>query len=66
MPILVDDKILPKVTGMPKMIQNKFETIEGVPTINNFQQLKQPSFTKNSDVSRAINDGKMEGNVNVK
>lgn len=60
--ILKNDEDLPTVTGIPGSILNKFDTIEGVPVANSFQQLKAPSYTKGSRLQQKIDDGKMEDN----
>lgn len=59
-PILVTDDDLPTIGDIPKSIKSKFETTEGVPSINNFTQLKNPIYTKNSRAADAEKAGKLE------
>lgn len=58
--ILNDDPNPPSIGDIPKSIKSRFETTEGVPSVNNFRQLKQPIFTKNSRLQQKINDGKID------
>jgi len=38
----------PKITGVPKSIKSRIETVEGVPSTNAFKQLKNPIIRKDS------------------
>lgn len=58
--VLKTDAELPNITPLPKSIKNKFETIEGVPSINNFKQIKVPVVRKGSRLDRKIKDGDIE------
>lgn len=58
-PILLTDPILPKITDVPKTIKSRFETTEGVPSVNNFVQMKAPIFKKDSRVAEAEAVGKL-------
>jgi hypothetical protein len=63
--VVKTDAELPKVKTIPKSLLGKFETIEGVPSINNFKNLKKPLITKKSRLQQKIDDGKIE-NPNIK
>jgi hypothetical protein len=51
--ILPTDADLPTPKPIPKSIQNRFDTVEGVPTTNAFKQLKKPLINKTSRVAEA-------------
>lgn len=57
--VLNDDSELPTVKDLPKSIKSKFETTEGVPTVNNFVQLKKPIVGSGSRLQQKIDDGNM-------
>ena len=57
--ILKTDAELPKVKTLPKSIKNRFETVEGVPEINNFEPLKQPIIRKGSRLEKKIERGEV-------
>lgn len=40
-PIFVSDPEIPKTTGIPKSVQDAFDTIDGRPTVNAFDQMKR-------------------------
>jgi len=63
--ILKSDATLPAVNGIPKSLQSKFGTVEGVPSINNFKQPSSPSITKSSRVAQKVEDGALDNNPNI-
>lgn len=58
--ILRSDAELPKVKELPKFIKNRFDSMEGVPRANAFEQLKTPIVRKGSRLERKIKDGELE------
>lgn len=48
-PIFAVDKKIPEVTGIPKAIVDRFDTIDGRPVVNSFKNMKKPI----NDVSKA-------------
>ena len=58
--ILKTDEKLPPVKTLPKTLKNKFQTVEGVPTRNNFDQMKKPIIRKGSRLEQKVKDGKLE------
>ena len=60
--ILKTDEKLPPTKTLPKTLKNKFQTVEGVPTRNNFDQMKKPIVRKGSRLEQRIKDGKLEVN----
>lgn len=58
--VLKTDGTLPRITAIPKSVKNKFQTTEGVPSTNNFQQLNKPIVRKGSRLEQKIADGDIE------
>lgn len=52
-PVLATEKITQSI-GVPKTIRESFDTIGGVPTVNNFKQLKKPINKANESVQDEI------------
>ena len=59
-PILLTEADLPPVKSLPKSILNRFDTVEGVPQVNQFKQQKSPLVLKKSRLERKIKDGDIE------
>jgi hypothetical protein len=58
--ILKTDAELPTPKPIPKSILNRFDTIDGVPTANNFKQIKKPIINKTSRVAEAVERGTLK------
>ncbi len=58
--ILKTDTELPKTKPLPKSILSRFGTVEGMPSVNDFAQLKRPVVAKGSRLEQAIMDGKVQ------
>lgn len=58
--ILKGDTELPPVKVLPKSILGRFNTVDGVPATDNFQQIKKPIYTKDSRLNQKIEDGDIE------
>lgn len=52
-PIMVDEKIEGSI-GIPKTVSDSFDTVGGVPTVNNFKQLKKPINKANAAVKQEL------------
>ena len=50
----LEDGKVEGIYGIPKTVKKQFETIGGVPTTNNFKQLKKPINKANEDVQAEI------------
>lgn len=55
-PIFEKDEEKPEITGIPKNITSRFKTIEGVPIINSFKQVKKPINDVSKDAQEKINE----------
>jgi len=64
--VLKTDSELPKVAGIPKSIENKFDTIEGVPITDSFTQPSKAIYNKDSRVNQAVGDGELDDNPGIK
>jgi len=62
--ILKTDAELPKAKSLPQSILNNFKTKAGVPTVNDFKQVKKPIITKNSRVQQRIDNDTIQ-NPNI-
>lgn len=51
-PVFSFDEEIPEVTGIPKSIVDRFETIDGRPVVNSFKNMKKPV----NDVSKAAQE----------
>jgi len=54
--IFEKDEEKPEITGIPKNITSRFKTIEGVPVINSFKQVKKPINDVSKDAQEKINE----------
>jgi len=55
--IIKTDNDLPEVKNLPKSILNRFDSVDGVPNVDAFRQLKKPIITKDSRARQKIEDG---------
>lgn len=53
-PIFETDEEKPEITGLPKTVVDSFDTVDGRPRVNAFQQLKKPMNSNNKDVQEVI------------
>lgn len=57
--IKTTDPTLPTPKPIPQSIANRFDTVDGVPTANNFKQLKKPIIGKTSRVAENARSGEL-------
>lgn len=53
-PIFAEDDEQPEVTGIPKSIQDSFDTVDGRPVVNAYKQLKRPVAESGKEAQDAI------------
>lgn len=58
--LLKTDTTLPQIKELPKSILNRFTTIDGIPEVNQFTQLKKPIIGKTSRAKQAEDDGLLD------
>jgi len=63
--ILKSDADLPQVKELPQTLKSRFQVAEGVPSINNFKQLKTPIINKTSRAGQKVADGDLDNNPNI-
>lgn len=61
--ILKTDAELPVAKQIPKSLRNKFDTVEGVPQQNDFEQPKKPIVTKDSRAALKIKEGELKPDI---